>query len=118
MGTHRVLKRVLTGSALEGGAEGERHQGGTRGGTRWVLTGYSRVLTGGLLQVVLKGSGLKESDGSEREPMKYKRDCNCEAECCPQCRCGHYRPVPVELSVVRPFAPFSFPPPQWSLECP
>ena len=40
------------------------------------------------MQVVLKGSGIKESDGSEREPMKYKRDCNCEAECCPQCRCG------------------------------
>ena len=38
------------------------------------------------MQVVLKGSGIKESDGSEREPMKYKRDCNCEAECCPQCR--------------------------------
>ncbi len=50
--------------------------------------GYSNAysLTGVLLQVVLKGNGIKESDGSEREPMKYKRDCNCEAECCPQCR--------------------------------
>ena len=59
-------------------------------GTHRVLTQHvrvlKRVLTGVLLQVVLKGNGIKESDGSEREPMKYKRDCNCEAECCPQCR--------------------------------
>jgi hypothetical protein len=65
---------------------------GIKGVLAGVLGGYSLgthgVLTGVLLQVVLKGNGIKESDGSEREPMKYKRDCNCEAECCPQCRYG------------------------------
>ena len=67
-------------------------------GTHRVLTQQvrvlTRVLTGTvLLQVVLKGNGFKEADGSEREPMKYKRDCNCEAECCPQCRSVRVLPV-------------------------
>ena len=106
---------VLKGNGIKGVLAGVL--GGYSRGTRGYSRGTQTRTHGGLLQVVLKGSGIKESDGSEREPMKYKRDCNCEAECCPQCRWGTTGPCRSnDPSFGRLFPFVSSPPPQWSLD--